>query len=456
MKTRFKFFFAVVLTLAPLAEAWAGIDWDGYKARLRLLPGYDLKFERPFCETKFPYARFIPRTVDPSGNYFELMAYTVKPFDASKPSALYIDGGPGGIGWMKDSQKVAEKFPQYNFVFFHARGAGCSGFPQSDLIWDQYLTGNAIVGDMEAIRAEYKVERWALVFGSSYGTYLGRRYANKFGDRMAHLLLEGVTGLEASSTGRASTIIMQTVRNRMAKSPLIQSVMTPTQMYLFQKKLERYYLYFSPNQNYSLATYGPFAEEISKKLTGYLTPTDAKNALKRTTYLATIQLLYGGDIPANDLTVLMLAHNFGVIILPGETLAQAESAAAAKEAYLFPYLNPNFVADVDSEAPPSMNTRVLHATMKNDATDPDRSLCSDVVTTIVHGNQDLATPVENTYRFIADKKCARGDIKALIVEGGGHHVMSHACVVRFVQARLEGRAADLVAIAPCDVGVQFR
>jgi proline iminopeptidase len=121
----------------------------------------------------------------------EIYAYTNKTFDASLPSLVYVDGGPGQNthGWMKD---VLPK--EVNEIHFDQRGLACSA---PDTFEDYknaslYSSENNI-RDMDEIRKAYQISKWS-VYGISYGTIPATMYGARFSERTTSVVLEGVVG----------------------------------------------------------------------------------------------------------------------------------------------------------------------------------------------------------------------------------------------------------------------
>ncbi|PIS10177.1 MAG: hypothetical protein COT73_10695 [Bdellovibrio sp. CG10_big_fil_rev_8_21_14_0_10_47_8] len=121
----------------------------------------------------------------------DLYVYTAKAFDPTKPSYIYVDGGPG--------QNTHGQMPeildgQYNELRFDQRGLGCSAPNSYDTYKDPslYSTENTI-RDMELIRKSYGIKSWA-VYGVSYGTVPATMYGSKYPRATKSVVLEGVFG----------------------------------------------------------------------------------------------------------------------------------------------------------------------------------------------------------------------------------------------------------------------
>ena len=135
--------------------------------------------------------------------------------DASRPTLVYLSGGPGGAG-IEEMLAVMPLAPtlaeRYRVVGFDQRGTGGSGLLRCPkLERDVRLRSSAAgadcarrlgaarshyttpdsVEDLEAIRADLGVERLTL-FGISYGTELALAYARAHPDRVDRLILDSV------------------------------------------------------------------------------------------------------------------------------------------------------------------------------------------------------------------------------------------------------------------------
>jgi pimeloyl-ACP methyl ester carboxylesterase len=137
------------------------------------------------------------------------------PARASRPTLVYLSGGPGGAG-IEEMLAVMPLVPslldRYRVVGFDQRGTGGSGLlrcraVERDVRLRSVRAGEACarklgaarthyttpdsVEDLEAIRAELGVERLTL-FGISYGTELALAYARAHPDHVDRLILDSV------------------------------------------------------------------------------------------------------------------------------------------------------------------------------------------------------------------------------------------------------------------------
>lgn len=98
---------------------------------------------------------------------------------------LFVHGGPGGGADERSRRFFDPDF--YRIVVFDQRGCGRSkpfAETNANTTWD-------LVDDMERIRRELGIERWAL-FGGSWGSTLSLAYAEKHPERVTALVLRGI------------------------------------------------------------------------------------------------------------------------------------------------------------------------------------------------------------------------------------------------------------------------
>ena len=116
---------------------------------------------------------------------------------AGKP-ALVVHGGPGS-GCSPFFRRFFDP-TAYRIVLFDQRNCGRSLPSASDAATD--LASNntqSLVADMEGLREQLDIDRW-LLCGGSWGSTLSLAYAERFPDRVAQMVLFGVT------TGRHSEV----------------------------------------------------------------------------------------------------------------------------------------------------------------------------------------------------------------------------------------------------------
>lgn len=103
--------------------------------------------------------------------------------------AIHLHGGPGS-GIMTGHRKRFDP-ERYLIVSFEQRGCGRS---RPLATWNNLTTNTtqALIGDIEALRAHLGIDRW-LVTGMSWGTTLALAYAQARPDRVTEIVLGAVT-----------------------------------------------------------------------------------------------------------------------------------------------------------------------------------------------------------------------------------------------------------------------
>lgn len=104
---------------------------------------------------------------------------------------LFLHGGPGGGCQIKDRRFFDPAF--YRIILFDQRGAGRSK-PHACL---EDNTTWHLVADIEKLREELGIDKWA-VFGGSWGSTLSLAYSQTHPDRVTALILRGIFTLRRS------------------------------------------------------------------------------------------------------------------------------------------------------------------------------------------------------------------------------------------------------------------
>jgi proline iminopeptidase len=117
---------------------------------------------------------------------------------ADGAAVIVLHGGPGS-GCSAEMRRFFDPHA-YRIVLVDQRGCGRSRPHASDPSTDLALNTTAhLLGDLELLRNKLEIEKW-FIFGVSWGTVLGLAYAEQAPDRIAGLVLAGV------SVGRRSEI----------------------------------------------------------------------------------------------------------------------------------------------------------------------------------------------------------------------------------------------------------
>lgn len=125
-----------------------------------------------------------------SSKKIKIYAYTRKKFDASLPTMIFVDGGPGQNTHMSSDLLTSGM----NEIYFDQRGVGCSA-PET---WEEYndptlYSSVNTAQDIEEIRKAFGVDQLS-IYGLSYGTVPATMYAHYFEDNTRALVIEGVVG----------------------------------------------------------------------------------------------------------------------------------------------------------------------------------------------------------------------------------------------------------------------
>lgn len=105
--------------------------------------------------------------------------------------AVVLHGGPGS-GCSAGMRRFFDP-SVYRIVLFDQRGCGRStpyaGDPATNL---SVNTTEHLLADIETLRRYLRIDRW-LILGFSWGSTLGLAYAERYSDRVSHVVLAGVT-----------------------------------------------------------------------------------------------------------------------------------------------------------------------------------------------------------------------------------------------------------------------
>lgn len=186
--TRFKFYFTSLFFLIHGQVFSQGLvlntNWPE-----RLNAG----IEKAECLNTFNNGNYLTLDFDPSDpskGQFEQFYFSAKTFDPAKKTLIFIDGGPGQITGANVNTLRFENVSDFNAVYFHPRGVGCSAFPLSNA-YDKYIRTSFIVEDLHQLKNQLGLKSWDIVWGLSFGTHLAMEYAHKYPADQKELILEG-------------------------------------------------------------------------------------------------------------------------------------------------------------------------------------------------------------------------------------------------------------------------
>ncbi|MCR4317680.1 MAG: alpha/beta hydrolase [Planctomycetes bacterium] len=101
------------------------------------------------------------------------------------PKIMTMHGGPGLSDLSEPVTWVGPLVDEHETLFYDHRGSGGSGDPAAET-----LNHAQMVEDAEALRKHVGFGK-CVVFGGSYGGFLGMEYAAKYPDSVSHLILRG-------------------------------------------------------------------------------------------------------------------------------------------------------------------------------------------------------------------------------------------------------------------------
>ena len=100
---------------------------------------------------------------------------------------LFVHGGPGG-GTSVPADRCFFDPEKYRIILFDQRGSGHCQHPMR-VLEDNHTA--ALIDDIEVIRKQLDIERWA-VFGGSWGSTLSLLYAQQYPELVLGLILRGI------------------------------------------------------------------------------------------------------------------------------------------------------------------------------------------------------------------------------------------------------------------------
>ncbi len=115
-----------------------------------------------------------------------LYAWTREPFEASRPTVIFVSGGPGDT-----AHDTRLQLPGWNIVFFDQRGNSCSK-PMTQALHRSrsFYSSMNTVRDIEEIRKHLGIDKISL-YAVSYGTVVAHMYGHFFAAHTRAVVLEG-------------------------------------------------------------------------------------------------------------------------------------------------------------------------------------------------------------------------------------------------------------------------
>jgi pimeloyl-ACP methyl ester carboxylesterase len=445
------------LLFSFLARAQANNGQRGFDKWINHMPGYSARLSLDFCKKSFPHHKIISRPIVILGSSrsFELFTFTALPFDPKKPSIMTIHGGPGGLWELNSALALARSFPEFNLVFFHYRGGGCSDFRTNSEAWNEVLTSGAVIDDMEAIREAYRVPKWRGILGWSYGTNVARRYAHRYPDRVGLLVLEGLDDpyhVEVLPVAQEVQRLLSSIENRIRRSGNLAVYVKGMDVKFFLKVLKDYFSEIDPVTNFGYAAVWDQMKDVLEepyKKAGRPVP----KYLSLPTFEAVSMLTYVGEEEQADVAVLMLMDQFDVVHLDAQMRDSLISYLTAFDKRMFPFKYDDYAESF--EAGGLLSWRVQLKMTENDQKLTPDSLCTSQPMIVLSGTKDLATPIENVERYLKDKSCAGGANASVVIGGGGHSSLGFVeCLTPYVASALSAGRTAVVLPKNCSVPVK--
>jgi pimeloyl-ACP methyl ester carboxylesterase len=349
---------------------------------------------------------------------FNLFFFTVEKFDSAKPSILYVEGGPGFVR-IKPYELHKKILKDYNVVYFHIRGAGCSQIPQGE-VFDKYLNSFRVAEDMESIRKNLEIKAWKAVYGASYGTTAARVYARFYPNATQMLILDGPTATFSDRSIDPAAVLKSGLDKivELEESTTLNS-MSDLELYGLKEKIltmaHRYYVSTGISNPMAMFTSIIFSGDQNGKY-------DFGGSLVSPEYLYALTLLssWGVNEPNHRKIIAQLLFGEFAPKIKADFLTEAHIAWLQRSYRLeFPTLYKN-TADVKIES--FKSDRALNSVSYFDQSIDNSFMCSAVPIYAVNGGLDLYTPVTSAKEKLENKECYKGDVRYLVINGAGHSV----------------------------------
>lgn len=144
------------------------------------------------CAQHFPNGKYVETAIAANKpEKFKLFYFSINKIDKQLPTFLYIDGGPGQASGAGPNTLRFTNLKNFNVVYFHPRGVGCSQLP-ADNQWDVTISTPTNSHDIEIVKQDIGISQWNIIFGVSYGTVSGLNYAELYPASVNKLVLEGL------------------------------------------------------------------------------------------------------------------------------------------------------------------------------------------------------------------------------------------------------------------------
>lgn len=395
------------------------------------------------CEQALPHHIIVNRPVSAaSAEQFDLFAFLAKPFDPSKKTLLYVEGGPGAMPGLNLVKELASQFPDMNVVTFHPRGGGCSSFTES-IEPSRVSVGTKLVAeDIEALKEQLGIKKWDLVVGMSYGTMVSRFYANKYPNSVGFLLLYGLVDPRSTTDTEFEIKRLSALFDERRRSP--DSALTSLTETQYQQFLQRIRLVL---QNFPIS-FGFYIEKEQSadpmwnwnqyafdfSMAKGLSYDESKNrSFNRPysdyadTFFALNLLSYAGATQAAERPIQILLKRLDIV--PSSNEASLQPIWTSPSQSLGSKYQLGF-----------FSMQLFSSTHERDLEDHvEQHLCTATPTLVVQGTYDLVTPPENVRSMLRNTDCQKGPAAAFFIPKMGHDFSFEPYVLSYLRAALGGK-----------------
>lgn len=391
-------FFVFIISLSPVCRAES---WTEQTAGT---------ISKEACHKIFPLGQWLELPEAYGEAHFQFFYFTTRPFEPNKPSVLVIAGGPGQI--LSPAESRDDYFPDYNVVYFHPRGGGCSPLPP-DNYQDNYIATRFTIDDLEALREKLGIRQWAAAYAISYGTVVANYYANQKPEAIKTLILHGLAvprapWLDRKLTFDKFTRILQIRRND--KNSFVEHL-SQSDYENFEKRFLAFFKYLSPDGYVDLDLPKSNSAEI------FL----AARAIE--------SLIYSGAGEAADPPLRILLKNLAGIDPESALWSQANQDVNRRHEILNPE---NSSLGGLLLAGSYKSPRVWEATHNNDRFFGAAMNYNSIPTLVFQGGLDAATPVEYAQEFLSHKTGPAGRVVLAISPEAGHGFEYGPCTKQLI------------------------
>ena len=362
------------------------------------------------------------------GESQDLFYFFMNEYRADLPTMLVLPGGPGVV--IAPKQNLHPEFANdFNLLTYHPRGAGCSSYPMTDA-GDANINLQNEIADIETIRRDLHLKQWAVIYGTSAGTGIGRAYAGAHPNRVKKIVLEGIQGVEqeAEKEVRLDTFAEDTWKEFLSEQRgNLLSRLSDAQV---KKMGERFVDQFKNRSEAFtyLAVQGLLKQEFLDASWSEASPSFLIKMLP------VILTYYGKDKVMNHLMITEFVRYWsGANLDLAEDMTNIHQTPKSIKTALFSSL----AVDDFGELPYKLSWRIMY--LLRTAT-PISSTCYPADQLLIQGGADMATPEKAAKEIFKNKNCQKGATRMIVNHKAGHWSIvtptcHHDLIVEFVKAQ---------------------